>query len=93
MRESTLEQRLVREVKKIGGIAPKWVSPGNNGVPDRIVILPNGRTVYVEMKAPGEKPTALQERWVKRLRAMGHKVYVLDSAEAIDRFIEEVNIE
>jgi hypothetical protein len=90
MRESTLEQRLVREVERIGGRAPKWVSPGNRGVPDRIIILPGGRTVFVEMKAPGKRLKPLQEKWARELRQLGHQVYVIDSHEDIDRFIAEV---
>lgn len=90
MRESTLERILVREVERIGGKAPKWVSPGNRGVPDRIVILPDGRTVYVEMKAPGKSLGLLQEKWAKTLRGLGHKVYKIDSREEIARFIAEV---
>jgi hypothetical protein len=92
-RESTLEKRLVREVKRIGGIAPKWTAPGSRGVPDRIVILPNGKTVYVEMKAPGKPLTPLQEHWANRLRILGHSVYKLDSPETIDQFISEVSRE
>jgi hypothetical protein len=90
MRESTLERRLVREVERMGGLALKWVSPGNRGVPDRIVILPSGQTVYVEMKAPGMPLRPLQERWSRILRGMGHFVYKIDSVEAIDAFIAEV---
>lgn len=90
MRESTLEQRLVREVERIGGLAPKWVSPGNRGVPDRIVILPHGRVVFVEMKAPGKQLQPLQRKWMKTLRSLGHRVYKIDSAEDIERFIQEV---
>jgi len=90
MRESTLERRLVREVKRIGGRAPKWVSPGNRGVPDRIILLPGGRTVFVEMKAPGKPLDPLQEKWVRTLRKLGHEVYKIDSDEDIDRFIDEV---
>ncbi|MGN7470358.1 VRR-NUC domain-containing protein [Brevibacillus sp. SAFN-007a] len=91
MRESTLERRLVREVKAMGGLALKWTSPGNRGVPDRLVILPNGQTVYVEMKAPGKPLQPLQEKWARTLRGMGHRVYKLDSDEDIDRFIQEVS--
>lgn len=87
MRESTLEHRLVREVKRIGGEALKWVSPGNRGVPDRLVILPGGRTVYVEMKAPGKPLQPLQERWAKKLRNLGQTVYKVDSEEDIDRLV------
>ncbi|MEI7027143.1 VRR-NUC domain-containing protein [Paenibacillus sp. y28] len=90
MRESILERRLVREVKRVGGLAPKWVSPGNRGVPDRLVILPNGRTVYVEMKAPGKQLDPLQVRWAKKLLGLGHQHYKIDSNEDIDRFIAEV---
>lgn len=90
MRESSLEYRLVREVERIGGKAPKWVSPGNRGVPDRLVILPGGRTVYVEMKAPGKPLQPLQWKWAKMLKAMGHAVYKIDSVDDIYRFIQEV---
>jgi hypothetical protein len=90
VRESTLERRLVREVERIGGLAPKLVSPGNRGVPDRLVILPNGRTVYVEMKAPGKPLEPLQEHWKRKLLNLGHRHYKIDSNEDIDRFIREV---
>lgn len=91
MRESTLEARLVREVERVGGRALKWVSPGNRGVPDRLVILPGGRTVYVEMKAPGKPLEPLQARWARILRKMGHQVYKIDCTSDIDRFIAEVS--
>jgi len=90
MRESKLERRLVSEIKRIGGIAPKFVSPGNRGVNDRLVILSGGRTIYVEMKAPGKPLEPLQERWAKILRNLGHQVYKIDSNEDIDKFIKEV---
>jgi len=93
MRESTLERRLEREVRTIGGKAPKWVSPGNRGVPDRIVILPGGRTIYVEMKAPGKPLQPLQRKWAKTLQELGHEVYKIDSDDDIDRFIAEVRTE
>jgi hypothetical protein len=90
MREVLLEQHLVREVERVGGRAPKWVSPGQRGVPDRLVILPGGRTVYVEMKSPGKPLNPLQERWAKILQSLGHEVYKIDSVDAIERFIQEV---
>jgi hypothetical protein len=93
MRESTLERRLVREVERIGGLAPKWVSPGHRGVPDRLVILPGGRVAFVEMKAPGKPLQPLQEKWARTLQGMGHRVYKLDSHDDIDRFIAEVSEE
>jgi Holliday junction resolvase len=90
MREREIEKYLVERVKAIGGNAMKWVSPGNSGVPDRIVFLPDGRVHLVECKAPGKKPTPIQERQINRLGAMGHRTYVLDSKEAVDQFLKEV---
>ncbi|PWY11264.1 VRR-NUC domain-containing protein [Citrobacter koseri] len=79
VRESIIEKHLVDEVKKIGGIAYKFVSPGRRSVPDRIVMLPGGRLVFVECKAPGEQPRADQLREHKRLRTLDFTVVVLDS--------------
>ncbi|MDX7998791.1 VRR-NUC domain-containing protein [Xenorhabdus sp. Reich] len=79
IREDVIEKHLVNEVKKAGGIAYKFVSPGRRSVPDRIVVLPNGRVVFVECKAPGENPRPDQLREHERLRALGQTVVVLDS--------------
>ncbi|WP_334468654.1 VRR-NUC domain-containing protein [Arsenophonus sp. PmNCSU2021_1] len=81
VREDTIEKHLVSEVKKIGGIAYKFVSPGRRGVPDRLVALPNGKIIFVECKAPGKKPTPYQLREHARLFALGHQVIVLDSQD------------
>lgn len=89
MRESTLERLLVGEVQKMGGRAVKWVSPSHRGVPDRIVLLPGGHTVYVEMKVGGKALQPLQEKWFRLLRSLGHEVYKLDSVESIKQFISE----
>ncbi|MDE9455735.1 VRR-NUC domain-containing protein, partial [Xenorhabdus bovienii] len=70
-----------KEIKKAGGIAYKFVSPGRRSVPDRICILPGGRILFVECKAPGEKPRPDQLREHERLRALGCEVVVLDSKE------------
>lgn len=90
MKESQLERKFRMSVECIGGLAPKWVSPGNRGVPDRIVILPGGRTVFVELKSPGKPLQPLQRRWAKKLQALGHLVYKIDSEEDIERFMKEV---
>jgi len=83
MKESTVESYLREEVKKIGGKAYKFVSPGNTGVPDRLVVLPGGRTIFFEMKAPGKKPTPLQNLKQNELTRMGCTVYTADSKEAV----------
>ncbi|EHY0365678.1 VRR-NUC domain-containing protein [Salmonella enterica] len=84
VRENLIEKHLVTEVKKAGGIAYKFVSPGRRSVPDRIVLLPGGRLVFVECKAPGKPPRADQLREHERLRALGFSVVVLDSKDLSD---------
>ncbi|HEJ0061783.1 TPA: VRR-NUC domain-containing protein [Proteus mirabilis] len=81
VREDEVERHLVNEVKKAGGIAYKFTSPGRKGVPDRIVLLPNGRIIFVECKAPSEKPRPDQLREHARLFALGFHVVVLDSKD------------
>ncbi|EEW40397.1 VRR-NUC domain protein [Klebsiella pneumoniae subsp. rhinoscleromatis ATCC 13884] len=78
-RESIIEKHLTATVKAVGGIAYKFVSPGRRSVPDRIVLLPGGRIVFVECKTPGKAPRADQLREHERLRALGFNVVVLDS--------------
>jgi hypothetical protein len=90
MRETAVEKRLKTKIERMGGQAWKWVSPGTRGVPDRIIFLPGGRTVFIELKAPGKKPDPIQEYRIRQLRDLGQRVEVLDSLEAVDRFIEEV---
>ena len=90
MREKQIEKKLIMEVKKRGGICPKWVSPGFAGVPDRIVLLPHGKFAFVEVKAPGEKPRPLQVSRHKLLRRLGFRVYVLDNESEIGGMIDEI---
>ena len=56
MREKDIEKELAARTKTMGGIAPKFISPGFDGMPDRLVLLPGGRMGFVELKAPGRKP-------------------------------------
>ena len=90
MREKTVEQKLVSEVKKAGGICPKWVAPGFDGVPDRIAMFSGGRIAFVEVKAPGEKPRPLQAARHELLRRLGFRVYILDEIEKIGGMIDEI---
>lgn len=84
MRESLVEAYLVRRIKALGGMADKFVSPGKRSVPDRLVILPDNKIVFVELKATGQKPTENQQRDHDRRRALGCTVLVLDSKEAVN---------
>lgn len=90
MNEGRLERRFRQEVKKRGGRALKFTSPGMRGVPDRIVLLPGAKTIFVELKAPGEKREPIQLKRAQELWALGYRVYCLDSNAAIDRFVAEV---
>ena len=90
MREKVIEQKLVAEVKKAGGICPKWVAPGFDGVPDRIAMFPSGKIAFVEVKAPGEKPRPLQRARHELLIKLGFRVYVLDEIEKIGGVIDEI---
>ena len=83
MREIIVERKLITAVKKRGGICPKWVCPGCDGMPDRMVLLPNGKIGFVEVKAPGEKPRALQLARHRMLRKLGFLVFVLDDPQQI----------
>lgn len=88
MREKKIEQKLVTAVKKHGGICPKFVSPGFDGMPDRLLLLPHGRFAFVEVKAPNQKPRPLQLSRHRLLRRLGFRVYVLDALEDIDKIIK-----
>lgn len=90
MLEKDIEQHLVRAVRSAGGMCLKFISPGLNGVPDRIVLMPEGHIAFVEVKRPGAKPRALQIYRHKQLRQLGFEVYVLDSPDAIDEIIERI---
>lgn len=88
MLESIIEKYLVSEVKKQGGTAYKFVSPGHVGVPDRICLLPNGTVFFVELKATGKTTRPLQDRQIERIRTYGQRVYVADSREKIKEILE-----
>lgn len=91
MLEKELEHRLVREVKRIGGWALKFTSPGQAGVPDRILLFP-GKVYFVELKAPGNIPRPLQAQVIRRMRNLQQKVFTVsnvDELECLLRFIQD----
>lgn len=85
--EKSIEDYLRLRVKQMGGRAYKFVSPGNAGVPDRLVALPGTEMFFVELKAPGRKPTPLQERKIAELERFGQTVFVADSREGVDEVL------
>lgn len=89
MREKDIERILTDGVKGLGGRAYKWVSPGNAGVPDRIVILPGRPPVFVELKTERGTLTALQKVQIRRLKALGQEVRVLRGPGEVKEFLKE----
>ena len=90
LREKEIEKKLVTAVRKSGGLAPKFVSPGFDGVPDRIVLLPEGRIAFVELKAPGKKMRTLQVRRKEQLERLGFQVYCVDGIEQITEILKKI---
>lgn len=90
MRESVIERKLVTEVKKRGGLAVKFVSPGLDGVPDRLVLFPGGKMAFVELKAPGKTMRPIQEKRSRQLTALGFRVYCVDNKEMIGGLLDEI---
>lgn len=87
--EAAIEEFLRKRVRMVGGYAFKWV-PTIAGVPDRMVLMPGGRTYFVELKQTGEKPTAIQTVWHNRLRDLGFEVFVIDSKAAVLEFVRHI---
>lgn len=90
MREKDIENYLRDQVKKAGGKAYKFESPGNDGVPDRLVVFPDNRIYFVELKAPGKKPRPLQIKQINDLKKFGCTVLVIDSIQGVNEFLKWV---
>ena len=90
MREKAIEEKLVQAVRHSGGLALKFVSPGFNGVPDRLLLFMGGRIAFAEVKAPGQKPCPLQLRRMEQLRSLGFPVYVVDSEDAVHEMLADM---
>lgn len=88
--ERRIENHLSSSIKKIGGYAMKIISPGMAGVPDRLVLI-NGMAVFVELKAPGCKPTERQLAIHRYLKRLGFPVRVIDSVHKVDCLVRELD--
>ena len=90
MREKTVESKLVKAVKSMGSLAPKFISPGLDGVPDRLVLLPGGKMAFIELKAPDKKLRPLQVRLKRKLESLGFLVYCMDRPDQIGVILSEI---
>ena len=90
MREKVVEMKLIKAVRQSGGLALKFVSPNLNGVPDRLLLFPEGKLAFCEVKAPGQKPRPLQVHRMEQLRRLGFKVFVVDNVNQIGGIIDEI---
>jgi Holliday junction resolvase len=89
MRERDIEKKLVREIRRMGGEAYKWTSPGNDGVPDRIVMLPGGRLIFVELKADRGQLEPIQRVQIRRIQKLGQEVRVVRGMDGLEEFLRE----
>jgi hypothetical protein len=90
VREKEIETALVRAVKARGGLAIKFVSPGLNGVPDRLILMPGGCIAFIELKAPGRKMRPIQLKRAGQIEALGFRVFCIDSKDQIGGVIDDI---
>ena len=90
LRERDTEKKLVEAVRKAGGLAPKFVSPGWDGAPDRLILMPDGMMSFAELKAPGKKMRPLQMKRKEQLESLGFRVYCIDGKEKVKGVIDEI---
>lgn len=90
MLESTIEKAFVKGIREAGGWAVKFTSPGSAGVPDRLVLMPGGRVIFVELKTDTGRVTPLQQQTHNRMRNLGMDVRVLYGMKAVRLFVDEV---
>jgi len=90
MREKTIEEKLVKAVKSMGGIALKISSANYDGMPDRLVLLTDGKLAFIELKAPGKKLRPLQEKRKRQLEALGFLVFCIDGIDQIGGILDEI---
>lgn len=90
MREKFIEEKLKKAVKEKEGLCLKFVSPGFDGVPDRIILMPGGIIAFAELKVPGKKLRPLQERRKRQLESLGFSVFCIDNTKCIGGIIDEI---
>ncbi len=90
LNEKLIEKKLREGIKKLGGMALKFIPSYWVGAPDRLVLLPEGKIYWVETKSTGDKLRAVQQTRKKQLEKLGFKVFKIDNQESLDSFFEKV---
>ena len=90
--EKAVERKLVEGVRELGGMAIKMLTDQFSGLPDRLVLLPSGRVLFVELKTTGQKPRKLQVSVHNALRAIGFRVEVVDTIEGVKKLLKEFDL-
>ena len=90
--EKAIEKYCQQVAKERGGVAVKFSSPANRGVPDRMLLMPGGKVAFLELKSTGKKPTKLQQWWIDRLASLGFKSGYADSKKSVKAFIDSVTV-
>ena len=93
MLERDVERKLIDGIKRLGGQAYKWVSPGSNGVPDRIVIMPGGRILFCELKTTTGRLSELQKMQIRMLTRLGCEVRVLYGPDDVQHLLDSLTAE
>lgn len=90
MREARIEKLLKIATEKRGGLCLKFTSPGNKGVPDRVILFGNNVVAFVELKSPGKKLAPLQQYWKDKLNEKGCLYFKIDGPEQIEEVLDEI---
>ncbi|USL89241.1 nuclease [Bacillus phage vB_BceS_LY1] len=85
--EKQIENYLKRKFESIGSIVLKFTSPGQAGVPDRLIILPDGFTIFVEVKCKTGRVAPLQQHWVDKINKQGANAHFVWSYEDVDKLL------
>ena len=91
MLEKTLEKKCCKKVQQAGGYAIK-ISPfgfGVKGFPDRLMLLPGAKVMFIEFKKVGAEPEPLQDKWLRKLRKLGFRAEWCDNSVAFDHWLDE----
>ena len=89
--EKWIEKTLCNEVKSLGGWAVKLPSYLVNGLPDRLILMPQGRAYFAETKSKGASPSRIQQLIINKIKKLGFAVFVIYDRTTLDEAIKMIN--